>query len=408
MTNYGALRELAGLFLRLGTTAFGGPVAHIAMMEDEVVTRRKWLDRQHFLDLIGATNLIPGPNSTELAIHIGKLRGGWPGLVVAGTCFVLPAMCIVIVLAWLYAQYGGLPQTRGVMLGVQPVVVAIIGQALWRFMQTALRTVSAIAVAAIAAGLLVAGVHELTVIALAALAGLALGWLSKFAAARAAVRPVAEPESPSADDERNAPDEIEVTNRSGGAAFAVSLTGGVVFNAPLWQLFLVFLKIGSVVYGSGYVLIAFLRADLVERLHWLTDRQLLDAISIGQITPGPVFTTATFIGYQLHGLPGAIVATVGIFLPSFLFVGMLSILMERLRQSQVMRSFLDSVNAASLALMAVVTAQLAVKAFAGQGHADFVSITVATSALFLLLRTRINSVWLLAGGAVIGALRVYA
>lgn len=402
MVDWRALRELAALFLKLGATAFGGLVAHIAMMEDEVVTRRKWLDRQHFLDLIGATNLIPGPNSTELAIHIGQQRAGWPGLLVAGTCFILPAMLIVMLLAWLYAHYGTLPQSRGIMLGVQPVVVAVIAQALWKFLQTALKGVFTIAITVIAASLVVVGINEVAVIALAALTGIIYGWLQHTKCRTHSNQNVEqEAEEPVID----GAGDTDLHHWSTPKAPVFLALGGTLSSVPLWHLFVVFLKIGSVVYGSGYVLIAFLRADLVDRLHWLTDRQLLDAVAIGQLTPGPVFTTATFIGYQLMGVPGALVATMGIFLPSFLFVGLLSLILDRLRKSVIMRGFLDSVNAASLALMVVVTLQLALQTFTTNRQADIISIVIALLSLLTLLQTRINSAWLIAGGAVAGVLR---
>jgi len=406
MPNTTNLKELAALFLKLGATAFGGPVAHIALMEDEVVTRRKWLDRQHFLDLVGATNLIPGPNSTELAIHIGQLRAGWPGLLVAGSCFIFPAMLIVLLLAWCYERFGTLPQSQGILGGVQAVVIAIIAQALWRLHQSAIKGAFTALIGGCAVLCLVIGLNELAVIGLAAVAGLLQGKSVKAAS-----------EEPSA--QLNEADAAmpSITPATRGATLwivsfitliALTIAWAALGKSFLGDIYLLFLKIGSVVYGSGYVLLAYLRADLVEHLHWLTDRQLLDAISIGQVTPGPVFTTATFIGYQLMGVPGALVATAGIFLPSFLFVGLLSTVMERLKKSLIMRSFLDSVNSASLALMAVVTVQLAWRTFIVKSAPDYFAIVLATVALWVLLRTRLNSTWLLAGGAAAGALRGFA
>src|SRR5262249_46394899 len=288
-------RELALLFLRLGTTAFGGPAAHIAMMEDEVVRRRGWLSREEFLDLLGATNLIPGPNSTEMAIHIGHRRAGWRGLLVAGACFILPAMVLVWGLAWAYVRFGRLPQVVGLLYGVKPVIVAVIVQALWSLGRSALKS-RGLAVAALAAAALsAAGVHELLV-------------LFGVAAAVVAVRSLRAP------------------GNAWRAAWlpplpawgATVLAGAPPF--PLATLFLVFLKIGSVLFGSRSVLLAFLRAELVVRLGWLSEAQLLDAVAVGQVTPGPVFTTATFIGYVLSGPGGAAAATLGIFLPAFFFV----------------------------------------------------------------------------------------
>jgi chromate transporter len=290
------LRELALLFLRLGTTAFGGPAAHIAMMEDEVVRRRKWLTSEEFLDLLGATNLIPGPNSTEMAIHVGHRRGGWPGLLVASSCFIVPAALIVLAFAWCYMRYRSLPETDAVLYGVKPVIIAIVLQALWGLARSAVknRLLGVVGAAAVVASFF--GVNEIALLfAAGALVAMVRG------ARRARGRPpallLAAPGVP-----------------MGGAAAAAAA------SFSLGILFLTFLKIGAVLFGSGYVLLAFLRADLVHRLHWLTEGQLLDAVAVGQVTPGPVFTTATFIGYMLGGLPGAVVATVGIFLPAFVFV----------------------------------------------------------------------------------------
>jgi len=284
--------QVALLFLKLGTIAFGGPAAHIAMMEDEVVRRRRWLSTEEFLDLLGATNLIPGPNSTEMAIHVGHRQAGWKGLLVAGCCFIMPAALIVTAFAWAYTRYRSVPEVTGVLYGVKPVIIAVVLQALWALGRTAL-----------------------------------------------------------------------------------------------------------VLYGSGYVLLAFLRADLVERWHWLSEAQLLDAIAVGQVTPGPVFTTATFIGYLLGGPVGAFAATVGIFLPAFFFVGVSAPLIPRIRRSPTASAFLDGVNAASLALMAVVTYRLGRAAVVGPA-----TVALALVSTALLLRFRINSAWLVLGGAGAGLL----
>lgn len=382
-----SLGELAALFLKLGATSLGGPIAHIARMEDEIVARRQWLDRQHFLDLVGATNLIPGPNSTELAIHIGQLRAGTAGLIVAGTCFIAPAMFMVLALAWWYIAYGQLPAARAVLFGAQPVVVAIVAQALWRFARTAIKNAYTAVVAAIAAMLLAFGVGELTVIAIAAAAGLAAGTIAARQSGENPPRAKAAP-----------------------MAMLLVFGGGPALAMPsLGKLFLVFLKIGSIIYGSGYVLLAFLRSDLVENTHWLTDRQLLDAVAIGQITPGPVFTTATFVGYiigsehHLGPIAAALCATIGIFLPSFIFVALLSVILDRWKNSPVLRWFLDTVNVASLVLMAAVTLQLAHAAlWTTPGHFDLLACGLAVVSLALLLTTRLNSAWFLAAGAIIG------
>ena len=367
----GQLGELARLFLRLGTTAFGGPAAHIAMMEDEVVARRGWLTREQFLDLLGATNLIPGPNSTELAIHIGHARAGFPGLVVAGACFILPAALIVSALGWAYVRFGALPQVAGLLYGAKPVVIAVVVQAMWRLFRSAVRgwETALVAVAAAAANAL--GADELVV--LGAAAALTAGAeLARSAAAR---------------------------SRHGVAALlAASLPAGAsAGSVALWPLFGFFVKVGSVLFGSGYVLLAFLRSGLVEQRGWLSEGQLLDAIAVGQVTPGPVFTTATFIGYVLAGGAGAAVATAGIFLPAFVFVALSAPLLPRLRQSRVAGALLDGVNAASLALMAVVTARIA-----GAALVDLPSIGLAVVSAVLLLAYRVNSGWLVAAGAAIG------
>ena len=359
------LPELARLFLKLGTFGFGGPAAHIGMMEDEIVRRRGWLTREAFLDLVGAVNLIPGPNSTEMAIHVGRERAGWRGLLVSGTCFILPAALIVGIIAWAYVRFGSLPAAAGLLYGVKPVVIAVVLQALWGLGRTAVkaRWLAALGAAAVAATAL--GVNELLVLGVAGAVGVAR------------------------------------RERRGTPVAAFAVRAGAVTVTPwalgLWPLFGVFLKVGAVLFGSGYVLLAFLRADLVQRLHWLTERQLLDAVAVGQVTPGPLFTTATFVGYVLHGAPGAAVATVGIFLPAFVYVGLSGAILPRLRRSPAARSALDAVNVASLALMVVVTWQLA-----GAALVDAWTIALAAVAAVLLLRYRLNSSWLVLGGAVVG------
>src|SRR5687768_176234 len=336
-----SLGDLARLFLKLGVIGFGGPAAHIALMEDEVVHRRRWLDRERFLDYVGATNLIPGPNSTELAIQIGRDRAGWPGLFVAGTAFILPAAIIVGLLAWGYTRFGAIPEVSAVLAAVKAAVIAIVVQALLRLSRTAVKSVWLGLVAATSMVAAVGGVHELVVLLVAAAVCAAV------AAASRDVRPatpliVALPVSEA---------------RVGIVASALGIS--VSAAAPsLAAIFGVFLKTGSVIFGSGYVLLAFLRSDLVERLGWLTNQQLLDAVAVGQITPGPVFTTATFIGYLLAGTPGAAVATLGIFLPAFVFVAVSGPLVPPIRRSRVAGAALDGVNVASLALMAVVTWEL--------------------------------------------------
>ncbi|QSQ13024.1 chromate efflux transporter [Myxococcus landrumensis] len=370
-----ALRELALLFLRLGATAFGGPAAHIAMMEDEVVRRRRWLTRDEFVDLLGAANLIPGPNSTELAIHIGHRRAGWPGLVVAGTCFILPAFFIVAGIAWVYSRFGNVPDVSALLYGVKAVIIAVVLQALWGLSRTVVKTWREALVGAGVATAAFLGVNELLLLLLAGVGVFAWRGVGR-GGARSSV---------------------------GVLAPWVLPLGAASVGVPFSQqgLFLFFLKVGSVLYGSGYVLLAFLRSDLVERWGWLTQAQLLDAVAVGQVTPGPVFTTATFIGYVLGGMTGAVVATVGIFLPAFVFVALSGPLVPRLRRSWAAGAFLDGVNVASLALMAVVTWQLGRAAVV-----DAWTVGMAAVSAVLLIRYRVNSAWLVLGGGAMGWLVV--
>jgi chromate transporter len=374
------LRDLAVLFLKLGTTAFGGPAAHIALMQDEVVRRRQWLTREEFLDLLGATHLIPGPNSTEMAIHIGRRRAGWPGLLIAGSCFILPASVIVTAIAWIYVHFGKLPEASGVLYGVKPVIIAVVLQALWSLGRTALKTTSLAVAGVVAAALNAAGVNELLII---------FGTGIAFAASQA-------PKAGRRFDGQSAC--LAMTPALPVGAFAVSgMASPAAFG--LWPLFLFFLKVGSVLFGSGYVLLAFLRSDLVERFGWLSESQLLDAIAVGQMIPGPVFTTATFIGYILGGPPAAAVATVGIFLPAFFFVAISGPLVPRIRKSPMAGAVLDGVNVASLALMAVVTWHLGKAALV-----DWLTMLLGLAAAVLLIRFKTNSAWLVLGGGAVGLL----
>jgi chromate transporter len=375
------LGEVAGLFLKLGVIGFGGPAAHIALMEDEVVRRRRWLSRDAFLDLLGATYLIPGPNSTEMAIHVGFVRAGWPGLVAGGACFILPAMVVTLALAAVYVRYGLLPQTAWILYGVKPVIIAIVVQAVWSLARRAVATPLAGAIALAVLLLALRGVNEVALLFAAAL-GLPL---IRAVAATGGVRVLA-------------PGSLLGLALSGVSVPASGpvVTGGA---ALLWQLALIFLKVGSILFGSGYVLLAFLRPELVERTRWLTDSQLLDAIAIGQLTPGPVLTTATFIGYLIAGSAGAVVATVAIFLPSFVFVALSGPFIPRLRRSPWTAGFLDGANAASVALMATVTWELGRAAVV-----DWLTAGLALASAAVLLATRVNSAWLVAGGAAVGAL----
>jgi chromate transporter len=368
------LVEVALLFLRLGFTAFGGPAAHIALIEEEVVVRRRWLTREQLLDFIAASNLIPGPNSTELVIHLGLLRAGWLGLLVAGVAFIVPAALMVGALAWAYVRWGQLPSALAALHGVKPVVLAIVAVALARFAKSSIKNVwlGALAVAAAVAAAL--GVHELAVLAAVALLAMAPR-LARRRPPAAALLPWALPST---------------------------IAGATAAAATPSSVFFVFLKIGGVLFGSGYVLVAFLRTDLVERLRWLTETQLLDAVAVGQVTPGPLFTTATFVGYLTAGPLGAVTATVGIFLPAFVLVAVTSPLVPRLRRSETMAAALSGLHAGSLALMAVASAVLARGAIV-----DLPSGILAVGALAIIGLTKINPTWvLLVGGAIGIALRL--
>jgi chromate transporter len=375
-----ALRELALLFLRLGTIAMGGPAAHIAMMEDEVVRRRRWVTHERFLDMLGVCNLIPGPNSTEMAIHIGQQQAGLPGLIVAGACFILPAAAIVLAIAWMYVRFGTMPQAVGLLYGIKPVIIAVVLQAMWGLGRAAIRSkmLAVLAIVSLAASLY--EVNDLIVLlggGVVMLAIRAFELRTGIGASLAAI-PTAATRAPGAK----------------GVALAAA-AGAVPFS--LTTLFLFFLKVGAVLFGSGYVLLAFLRTDLVDRLRWLTESQLLDAVAVGQITPGPVFTTATFIGYIVGGFPGAVLATLGIFLPSFFFVSISGPLIPHLRRSQLAGAFLDGVNVGAWALMAAVTLFLARDAIV-----DVTTLMLAAASAFVLIRYRVNSAWLVIGGGAVG------
>jgi chromate transporter len=372
------LLEVTRLFLKLGFTAFGGPAAHIAIMHDEVVKRRKWLNDQEFLDLLGATNLIPGPNSTEMAIHLGYLRAGWRGLIVGGICFILPAMLIVIALAWAYVEFRSLPQVEWLLYGIKPVVIAIIAQALWNLVRKAIKNTI---LAVVGLAVIVLYFFQINELLLLFAGGLVIMLAANIRRLK-----------------MQGMGALFLPGAAGFSVFALSNLATAPFSLPV--LFLTFLKIGSVLYGSGYVLLAFLRADLVVNFGWLTEAQLIDAVAIGQITPGPVFTTATFIGFVLGGFPGALLATLGIFLPSFIFVAISNPLIPRIRNSPWVSGLLDGVNVASFGLMAAVTWQL------GQASlVDPLTILIALASLGLLVRFNINTTWLIVGGAVLGFLR---
>jgi chromate transporter len=367
-----SLLELARLFLKLGMVAFGGPPAHIAMMEDEVVSRRGWLTREQFLDFLGATNLIPGPNSTEMAIHVGRIRAGWPGLLVAGASFILPSAVMVTALAWAYVRFGSLPQVAGLLYGVKPIVIALIVQAVFKLAKTAVKSTWIGVVGAFAALATALGADQLAVLAGGGLLTALVYWL------RSGKR-------------------ISTSAKGLFTGGALATPSGVAASFSLTALFLVFLKIGAILFGGGYVLVALIRSNLVAGLGWISERQLLDAIAMGQVTPGPLSTTATFIGYLLGGLPGAVIATVAIFLPAFFFVAISGPVVPRLRQSPLAGVVLDGVNVAALALIAVVSWQLFRAAVV-----DWTTLVLAGMSFFLLFRYRVNSVWLILGGAAVG------
>ena len=369
------LREVVQVFLKLGTLAFGGPAAHIGLMRDEVVRRRQWLSDQDFLDLLGVAQLIPGPNSTEMIMLLGARRAGWRGLILGGASFIIPAMLIVMVFGWLYVQFGALPQLEWLLYGVKPVMIAIIIQAVWELGKKAIKGPLTLCVGALALLLYVLGASEIPLL---------------FAGALLVMM---------------------IQNRSrlrwrGGAASAIILGGplapiAMVAATPFsyWQLFWSFFKIGAVLYGSGYVLIAFMQTEFVQNLGWLTNQQLLDAIVVGQITPGPLFTSATFVGFILGGVPGAIIATIGIFLPAFILVAIVRPFVPRLRQSPWFSALLDGVNVVSLALVVGVAVGLARVSLI-----DPLTVAIAALTLIVLLRFKINSTWLVLGGALIGLL----
>ncbi len=381
---------MARLFLRLGSTAFGGPAAHIAMMRGEVVLRHGWVTEPEFVDMLGAVNLIPGPSSTEMAILIGHRRAGWPGLLVAGACFILPSTLIVAAAAWAYVRYGALPQAASLLDGMKPAVVAIVAQALYGLGRSVLKTPAMAVAAAAATALSLLGVDVLALLlGCGALFAVWRAWALHRADGTSGVRGLA----------ALVPAVLGGGVKPGAAARASAGVATAAGAVALLPLFLVFLKAGAVLFGSGYVLLAFLRADLVQRFHWLTEAQLLDAIAVGQVTPGPVSTTATFIGYVLAGAPGAAVATAGIFLPAFVFVAFSGLLLPRLRRSRIAGAFLDGVNAASLGLMAAVTVELGRAALSG-----WFPLLIGLVCAVCLFRFRLNAAWLILGGAAAGLL----
>jgi chromate transporter len=381
------LKQLAALFFKLGVIGFGGPNAHIAMMEDEVVKKRQWLSRDQFLDLLGATNLIPGPNSTEMAIHIGYEYAGLFGLIVAGVAFIVPAIVITTGFAWLYVAFETVPQFAFLLYGIKPAVLVIVADALWRMGKKAIKT-RKLLIIAIAVALLVwlGRVNEIIALLLGGLFGML--WLRL----------------PDRGQQTEEEANILIVSIATGSALKATAATIATVEVSLWQLGWSFLKIGSILFGGGYVLLSFLQGEFVEGHRWLTQQQLLDAIAIGQFTPGPILSTAAFVGYVIAGIPGAIVATIGIFLPSFIFVLASNPLIPRLRRSTWTAAFLDAVNASALALMAVVTLQLAI-ATLGKSTAPYVdslAIAIVLISAVLAFRFRLSAAWLILIGASIG------
>ena len=369
-----SLPELALVFLKLGTIAFGGPAAHIAMMEDEFVRKRHWITEAEFLDRLAAASLIPGPSSTEVAIFIGQSKRGWAGLIIGGCCFIIPAAVLVTLIAAVYARYGSLPQVAGILYGIKPAVIAIILQALWSLSRTAIKTKLLAVIGAVAVVLNAVGVAPLIVLALSGIASCSAVFKKQRAVALLAIP----------------------SSRRFGILLGTTLAAASV-PISLVRLFLSFLKIGAIVFGSGYVLLAFLRAEFIDHLHWLTEKQLIDAVAVGQFTPGPVFTTATFIGYLVAGIRGAFLATVGIFLPGFVLVASSGPLIPKLRRSRLASAILDGVVVGSLALMAVVAWQLGRAAIV-----DSRTFLILIASSILVLRYRINSAWVIAGAGFCG------
>lgn len=366
------LKEVCYVFLKLGFIGFGGPAAHIAMMEDEIVNKRKWMSREHFLDLIGAINLIPGPNSTEMSMHCGHERAGWPGLFLGGICFIFPAALIMGILAWLYTNYGNIPEVIPFLYGIKPAVIAIIINAIFKLGKTALKNwqLGLIGTGVIIASL--AGINEIYALLCAGL--LAVIWFS----GRQWLSP---------------------KGLTSFSPFILSAIPVAKVISP-FELFWIFIKIGGTLFGSGYVLVAYLQAEFVDKTGWLTQAQLLDAVALGQFTPGPLFTTATFIGYQMGNLQGAVIATVGIFLPSFFFVLVLNPFVPKLRRSKIMGYFLDGVNIGAIGVMLAVTFQLGKNILI-----DLNGWLIAIASLVMVFGfKKLNATWIILGGAIAGYL----
>ena len=365
MKNKSNIKEVALLFFKLGSIAFGGPAAHIAMMEDEVVKKRKWMTHQHFLDLVGATNLIPGPNSTEMTMHCGHERAGWKGLIVAGACFVLPAIAITMVFAWLYQQYGQLPKVEPFIYGIKPAVIAIILGAVYSLGKKALKNVEIGILGALTLIACLLGVHEILALFACGILGLILHFIR--------------------------------SSKNNLNSFTPLILLQVTASASALKILWAFFKVGALLYGSGYVLFAYLDAELVST-GLLTRQQLIDAVAVGQFTPGPVLSTATFIGWQLNGFWGAIAATIGIFLPSFIFVAILNPLIPKMRKSKIIAAFLDAVNIAAVAVIVAVCVEMGKDTLTDWRTILIVIISLISVFVF----KKVNSAFIVIGGALVG------
>jgi chromate transporter len=385
MSKKGNIREVAGVFFKMGLVAFGGPAAHIAMMEDEIISKRKWMSRQHFLDLMGATNLIPGPNSTEMTMHCGHERAGTLGLFVAGISFIIPAVLITGILAWLYVEYSTVPEVGPFIYGIKPTVIAIIAGAVSKLGKKALKNweLGVLGILVIVAAYL--GVNEVSALLGAGLVGMIYFYFKNKVA------------------EQNEPKK-ETPKKQFLPLLLLQGTGAVAAKITTLKVFLTFLKVGAILYGSGYVLFAYLDAELVST-GMLSRQELIDTIAIGQFTPGPVLSTATFIGYQLNGIWGALAATAGIFLPSFLFVLILNPLIPKMRKSKLLRGFLDAVNIAAVAIMVAVLFEIAMESIIVDSSIEWRALVIAIISIIITFGfKKISVMWLVLGGAILGYL----
>lgn len=379
--------EVAMVLGKLGVIGFGGPAAHIAMMQREVVERRRWLEPQHFLDLIGATNLIPGPNSTQIAIHLGLIRAGWMGLIAAGVCFILPAFAITTALTWAYVEYGALPQVDPWLAGVRPAVLALVGAAVWKLGRNAVSSVLLGTIGVLVAVATLWGINEVLALLGGGLFGMVTIRLLKGKEKAALMVPFTMP------------------GKSFWPALATPMAGAAAATSfTVWKMALFFLKVGCTLYGSGYLLVAFLEDELVKKWQWLTPSELLDAVAIGQLTPGPILTTASSVGYIKSGLSGAAVATAAIFLPSFIFVALLKVVLPILRQSPWTGAFLDAVNVSAVALMAVVCGRLAIETIGFGGALNWPALLILPVVVLATLRWKAGTVWIVLCSAFVGRL----